>query len=148
MPGLPRACVVCGRRCADGRAKCEDHQGQHYAHQVACRVCGLPSPKSYCAAHDPILGERIEAERLERQPWRRGYRDPNYHRERQAVLSRAGGRCEKCGRPAPLEIDHVLPLSSARSPEDLALLNRRENLRALCKPCHRFKTLRRKAQGR
>lgn len=140
MPGLPRACQVCGRRVPEGRAKCDEHAGQHYAHQVACRVCGLPSPKSYCPQHDPILGERTEAERLQRQPWRRGYRDPNYHRERQATLNRAQGRCEVCGRPGRLEVDHIRPLSSARDSAELAALNSRANLRALCVACHRFKT--------
>lgn len=144
MPGLPRACTVCGRRVTDGRAKCADHADQHYAQPVACRICGRPSPKSFCAEHDPIMGNLSEKDRLARQPWRRGYRDPNYHRERQAVVSRAGGRCEKCGRAGPLEVDHIVPLSTAQSVEDLQALNRRDNLRALCKPCHRFKTLRRR----
>jgi 5-methylcytosine-specific restriction endonuclease McrA len=148
MPGLPRACTVCGRRVADGRAKCEEHQGQHYAQPVACRICGLPGPKSFCAVHDPLTGSRSEEERLARQPWRRGYRDPNYHRERQAVVSRARGCCEVCGRKASLEVDHIIPLSTAKSPEELQALNRRENLRALCKACHRMRTLRRGSWGR
>ena len=78
--------------------------------------------------------------REQRQPWRRGYRDPNYHRERAAVLKRAGGRCERCGAKSKLEVDHVIPLSKAKSDADIKLLNLRGNLRALCIPCHRMKT--------
>lgn len=144
MPGFPRPCVICGRR-TDGAAKCPQHADQHYAHPVACKICGRPSAKTYCPEHDPIFGPKTEEERLARQPWRRGYRDPNYPRERQAALKRAGGRCEKCGRVARLEVDHVRPLSTARSPEELGALNRRENLRCLCQTCHRLKTLRRRS---
>jgi 5-methylcytosine-specific restriction endonuclease McrA len=117
--------------------------GQHYANPVACRTCGRPSAKSYCPEHDPILGPKDEATRLERQPWRKGYRDPAYYRERAAVVKRAAGRCERCGRQAKLEVDHIVPLSTARSEAELQVLNRRDNLRALCTWCHRQKTLRR-----
>ena len=143
MTGLPRACLVCGRKTS-GASKCPDHAGQHYAHKVACRVCGLPGPKSWCPDHDPILGPKTEAERLDRQPWRQGYRDPAYHRERAAARKRAGGRCEKCGRSdRPLECDHIVPLSSARDLDELRALNRRDNLAILCDLCHRGKTLKR-----
>lgn len=143
MPGIARACVICGRRVEGGASKCADHAGQHYRNPVACKVCGRLSAKTHCPDHDPLLGSKPEAERLARQPWRRGYRDPNYHRERQAVLKRAGGRCEACGRAGRLEVDHLIPLSTARDLEEVRALNRRQNLRALCVACHRMKTLRR-----
>jgi 5-methylcytosine-specific restriction endonuclease McrA len=143
MPGLPRACTVCGKRVTTGESRCADHMGQHYATPVACRICGRRSAKSFCPEHDPILGPKTEEERLQRQPWRRGYRSPLYHKERQAVLRRAGGACERCGRSGPLEVDHIVPLSSARSQDEIDRLNERDNLRALCTWCHRQKTLRR-----
>lgn len=143
MPGLPRACTVCGKRVTTGESRCADHIGQHYQTPVACTVCGRPGPKAYCPEHDPWLGDKPEAERLARQPWRRGYRSPVYHRERQAALKRAGGACERCGRTGSLEVDHMVPLSTARSEAEIDALNHRDNLRVLCTWCHRQKTLRR-----
>lgn len=146
MTGIPRACSVCGRPTRNG-SRCEAHAAQHYRLPVACRVCGRPGPKSWCPEHDPITGPKTEAQRLEQQPWRAGYRDPDYHRERAAVMRRAAGRCEKCGRTdRPLECDHVVPLSTATTPAELRALNKRGNLQALCTgpgSCHRGKTLRR-----
>jgi len=139
---VPRACSDCGRPTRNG-SKCEEHAGRHYKHPVACRVCGVRGPKSYCAEHDPILGPKTEAERLEQQPWRAGYRDPDYHRERAAARKRAGGCCERCGRSdLKLECDHIVPLSTAKSIEDIHRLNKRENLRFLCLMCHSAKTRR------
>lgn len=81
------------------------------------------------------------------QPWRAGYRDPGYHRERAAARRRAGGVCEGCSRTdLPLECDHIIPLSTARSTDEIKRLNHRDNLRMLCSgpgSCHERKTLRR-----
>lgn len=118
---------------------------------VSCKVCGRLGPTSFCEAHKPAPygQDRSEAERVAAQPWRKGYRDPAYHRERQAVLNRAAGRCEKCGRTTTdLEVDHIIPLSAARDEAELRALNVRSNLVALCVPCHRAKTARDRARRR
>lgn len=144
----PRPCGVCGRRVDSGRGRCAEHSGRAYALPVSCRVCGRLGPTSYCDEHrpDPFAETRSQAERVEAQPWRRGYRDPKYHRERQAALTRAKGACERCGRDdLELETDHIVPLSTARTPEELSALNDRSNLQALCRPCHRSKPRRRRA---
>jgi 5-methylcytosine-specific restriction endonuclease McrA len=145
MTGLPRACTVCGRPSTGSR--CPRHADQHYATPVACRVCGKPGPKAWCPDHDPIHAPKTEAERRAQQPWREAYSYSEYHRERQAVLRRAAGRCEKCGRTdRPLEVDHRVPLSTGTSREQWLALSRRDNLWALCSgpgSCHRAKTLRR-----
>jgi 5-methylcytosine-specific restriction endonuclease McrA len=42
------------------------------------------------------------------------YKDPLYLRNRQIVLARAGGRCEKCGRrTSHLEVDHIVSVASS-----------------------------------
>lgn len=82
---------------------------------------------------------------MKTQPWRKGYRDPNYHRERQGALNRARGACERCGRgDLKLEVDHIVPLSSASDLAEVNALNRRDNLQVLCVMCHRIKTRRRR----
>lgn len=49
---------------------------------------------------------------------------------RMAALERDGHRCTDCGREQSLEIHHVIPLRLGG--DDLL-----ENLRTLCKKCHR-----------
>lgn len=139
---IPRPCGVCGRRVEDGKGRCPAHRGRAYALPVSCKVCGKRGAASFCDAHKPTpFGDRTEAERLAAQPWRIGYRDPNYHREKAATLRRAAGKCEKCGRDdLPLEVDHKTPLSTAQNLEELRALNVRANLVALCRPCHQAKT--------
>ena len=51
-----------------------------------------------------------------------------------AVLKRAGGRCESCEEPHPLDLHHLTnrqkngdPIFGHETPADL---------RALCRPCH------------
>lgn len=73
-----------------------------------------------------------------------GYRDPNYHRERAAAVKRAAGACERCGRSdLLLECDHIIPLSTAGSVDEIQSLNKRDNLQMLCTACHVRKTKRR-----
>lgn len=56
-----------------------------------------------------------------------------WQRTRRAVLQRASYRCERCGSAGPLDVHH---LSYARfGHEDLS------DLRALCRPCHRWAEL-------
>lgn len=85
--------------------------------------------------HEPTIDE---AERNARNPYRRHYKDPQYAKNRQHRFERAHGRCELCGTvllPAEWECDHVVPLRAGGT-------NDINNLRVLCKPCHRAKTRR------
>jgi 5-methylcytosine-specific restriction endonuclease McrA len=59
-----------------------------------------------------------------RRPWTRV--------ERQIVLSRAGHRCEDCGSPWELEVDHYVPFA-------LGGEHSLRNARCLCGPCNRRK---------
>lgn len=143
---IGRPCLVCGRRVTDGTSRCDAHKNQSGALPTSCRVCGMLGPRPYCSEHQPTEygGRRSESGRNAQQPWRAGYRDPNYPREREAARKRAAGRCERCGRSdLPLECDHIVPLSTARSAEDYPHLNHRDNLRMLCRRCHVGKTFRR-----
>lgn len=140
---IPKPCGVCGRRVEDGRGRCAAHRGRAYRLPVSCKVCGKLGPASFCAAHKPAPfgNDRTEAERLAAQPWRIGYRDPAYHREKAAALRRAAGKCEKCARAdLPLEVDHQVPLSTATNLDEVRALNVRTNLLVLCQVCHRAKT--------
>lgn len=73
--------------------------------------------------------------------WRRGDGDlpptfvpgPTWRQLRQAVLERDGHRCVWCGSPDDLECDHIRPVARGGLPE----LN---NLRTLCRTCHRSRT--------
>lgn len=143
MAGIGRSCIVCGRRTT-GATRCPEHAGQAGRRPRPCIVCGRPGPGNYCEAHNPQQGDRER-----RQPWRQAYRDPNYHRERQAALRRAGNgdakraRCEDCGRPQGtpcgqhntdrLQCDHVIELRRGGR-------NTRDNMRIRCCCCHAAKT--------
>lgn len=52
--------------------------------------------------------------------------------ERQFVLRRAGWRCEDCGSPHELEVDHYVPFA-------LGGEHSLRNTRCLCGPCNRRK---------
>lgn len=145
MNPIARPCGVCGARVTDGSSRCPRHKGRAYKLRVSCIVCGTLGSTSFCDAHkpEPYGGQRDQAARVEAQPWRLGYRDPDYHRNRQAAITRAGGHCEICNAPVTkgqYEVDHIVALSRARSTDDIKALNRRENLRVLCLGCHREKT--------
>lgn len=60
-----------------------------------------------------------------RRPWTRV--------ERRIALRRAGWRCEDCGSPEELELDHFVPWSKGGA-HDLS------NVRVLCGPCNRRKS--------
>ena len=146
MNPIARPCGVCGRRVDSGKGRCPAHEGRAYALPVSCKVCGKLGPTSFCDAHkpDPFSQDASTSPKRAVQEWRRGYRDPDYHRNRQSALNRAGGACERCGRSdAPLEVDHIIPLSTADSPADIKALNHPGNLQVLCRPCHHRKTRRR-----
>ena len=48
---------------------------------------------------------------------------------RRAVLTRAGYQCERCGKRARLEADHVVPLADGGK-------HHPSNGQALCRACH------------
>lgn len=91
----------------------------------------------YCGKHSAA------AERRERQPWRAGYDDPAYWRARRQRYELAGGRCETCGLPLidGLECDHIVALRDGGA-------NVVENLRIVCRRCHREKTRAERAERR
>ena len=59
---------------------------------------------------------------------------------RRRALDRAGWRCEMCGVPGLLEVDHRVPLRLGGDPYCLS------NLQALCRDCHLTKTAREDAR--
>jgi 5-methylcytosine-specific restriction enzyme A len=67
------------------------------------------------------------------------YGSPEYRRNRQAALKRAGGRCElledgrRCGSRDRVQVDHIIPVSRHGT-------HHLDNLRALCRPHHDAKT--------
>lgn len=129
---IARSCAVCGARVESGASRCPRHEGQAGRRATSCAVCGVRSRGTYCPDHDP----NSEAERLRRQPWRAGYTDPRYIVNRKRRRKLAGGRCETCGDPVPdgeWETDHVVELGDGGT-------NDLDNLRHVCKPCHRRKT--------
>jgi hypothetical protein len=106
----------------------------HWGQQFGCRTELLAlkwSPSVVCFA---AAVERVaDAEPVRVSP--RGvdlrYKTAGWQAMRQAVIVRAGGKCESCGKPSPkdMNIDHVRPLN-AGGPHGI------ENLRALCRSCH------------
>lgn len=65
--------------------------------------------------------------------WYRSYlRSPEWEVKRQSVISRAGGRCEKCGNYGRRIDAHHLPGSYSRIPHELPW-----DLAALCYECHK-----------
>src|SRR6185436_19681897 len=82
---------------------------------------GKPKPKP--KKRKPLRKRGLRAER-EREALQHG---------REVTLARAQGRCERCGRHAPLDVHHVR--SRARNP-GAPWLHGPENLRAWCRPCH------------
>ena len=134
MRPRPKSCTQCGRITLDGGSRCELHKTAGRRARP-CLVCGAPSAGNYCPTHDPRIDE---AERNARNPYRRKYKSAEYTRNRQIRFERARGRCEMCGtqlQPAEWECDHVVALKDGGT-------NELENLRVLCRPCHRAKTRR------
>lgn len=122
------ACLVCGRPIPTGSSRCPEHAETKYRTRSSCVECGTPIIGGpYCEAHKPRPRESSRAS------YRAGYRDPNYHREKQAALTRAKGACERCGSGGRLEVDHIVPLRDGGA-------NTRANLQVLCQPCHKAKT--------
>ena len=61
---------------------------------------------------------------------------PRWAIVRRRVLDRDGWRCQKCGLPGRLEVDHLTPLADGGG------VYEPDNLQALCRPCHFAKTKR------
>jgi 5-methylcytosine-specific restriction protein A len=96
-------------------------------------VCGRPSASNYCPVHEP---QTEEAARNERMGYRKHYLTREYQRNRQHRFERARGRCENCGThliTGEWECDHLVTIRNGGT-------NALENLRVLCKPCHKLKT--------
>ena len=57
---------------------------------------------------------------------------------RREVVARAGGHCEDCGDRGPLELHHLVYMEPTPEGEE-SILGREtaEDLRALCRDCHR-----------
>lgn len=91
-----------------------------------CIKCGRPTThrSGYCHEHEA-------PERADRQPYAVAYHSAVYRRNRKRRLKIAGGKCELCGAPA-VEVDHIIPLSVARSGAEALALCELENLRAVC----------------
>jgi 5-methylcytosine-specific restriction enzyme A len=63
------------------------------------------------------------------------YQTPEHRAWRDAIITRAGGRCQDCGRSdGRLFADHVVEIEDGGRPLDLS------NGRALCSSCHGRKT--------
>lgn len=123
---MNRACLVCGK--AGPTPRCPEHAGSLRGIKVSCIECGQPAVLgTWCTTHTPKPDEEKRAE------YRKAYRDPSYHRERQAAVNRAKGFCERCGRATALQCDHIVPLRDGGT-------NTRANLQMLCTTCHTAKT--------
>lgn len=89
---------------------------------------GLPVRRGRCADHAPRSWAGSHERRAKLLPGTR-----ELGRIKQAVRARAGGRCESCGQPAELIVDHCFPLA-------LGGPTTPENLQALCPSCEAAKT--------
>lgn len=141
---IGRPCIVCGTRTSGG-PRCPSHANRGHLLPRSCARCGAAGvvEGNYCERCEPA----VEAERQSRHPYRIGYSDPLYYKNRAKTLRAAGGRygvCELCGgrgtKDDPLEVDHIVPLS-ARRPNPNAL----SNLRAVH---HSENQARRRRRGR
>ena len=130
MSGFSRPCRACGRRAEPGQALCSACAPRGGPRPSSCRMCGARTGGGpYCPAHC------LEAERLQAQPWRRRYRDPEYVQGRRRRRLLAGGCCEECGVTLgpSWECDHLIPLRDGGT-------HAIENLRCRCPGCHKRKT--------
>lgn len=133
MKPRPRPCIVCGVRVDSGASRCEKHLVGG-SRPRPCMVCGVSTLcGNYCQVHEPTVDE---AARNAANPYRQAYKDPAYASNRRHRFQRARGRCEACQvalEPGGWECDHLVALRDGGT-------NEVENLRILCKPCHKVKT--------
>ena len=82
---------------------------------------------------------RNYAERVKGEPWQKSAYGRAYRARRQAVIEKAGGRCQRCGKPVAHlvngvwrtkggEVHHTVPLAQGGEGAPMVLL---------CIPCHR-----------
>lgn len=128
---FPSSCADCGARTEPGQSRCPAHL-TGTGRPGSCELCGARTINTRRCPLHPVT----EAERLARFPYRRGYRDPEYLRNKQRRYIRCGGRCEcGCGLDLPQgwHCDHVIPLKDLGS-------NDVENLRCYTPGHHNPKT--------
>lgn len=105
-----------------------------------CPRCGSPMP---AGGPCPKCGRPKRGPDRREQPYRRGYRDPEYEAMRQRVIARQRGRCASCGKACAEwdghrwrtgrlggQVHHIVPLSRGGSNTDT-------NAALLCEACHR-----------
>ena len=112
--------------------------------QTFCPHCGsiVPAGRTCPCRKRKRKPTPGDATRGEREPWRREYRDPQYQRNRQAVIERQRGRCIDCGevcaswdgskwatKPYGGEVDHEVPLCEGGTSSTKTMALR-------CKRCH------------
>ena len=107
----------------------------------AARICSQPGCPAKatgygkCAKHKPVF--------VNPTPWAGRTPVPKGHAAwRRQVLARDGHTCRRCGAPAT-EADHII--NRATRPD---LATDPDNGQALCRSCHRAKTLAEAAAGR
>lgn len=99
--------------------------------------------RAFCVSGDAMktAGNRLGTKAPQRlkppaKEWNPRYGTVRHKEWAKAIIRRAGGKCEDCGRSdARLFADHVHELSDGGSPFDLS------NGRARCQSCHTAKTV-------
>ena len=88
-----------------------------------------------------------EAAHHPRADYMRQYMANRYHKKRQEVIDRLGGRCVRCGtREGKFHLDHknkskkTMRASDLHSVNDHRFENEIKNLQILCEDCHKAKT--------
>ena len=125
---MPHACPDCGARLSGDVVRCPSHTDAP-GRPAACEACGArTSGARFCPAHQG----HAEAMRVAAAPYRVGYADPEYMRNRRLRYELASGLCEVCGWPvtfAECETHHDLALSRGGTSSV-------ENLRVCHHHCH------------
>lgn len=82
-----------------------------------------------------------------RADYMREYMANRYHKKRQEVIDRLGGRCARCGvTEGKFHLDHKdkskkkMRASDLHSVNDKKFENELQNLQILCEDCHKIKT--------
>ena len=117
------------------------------------RVMATPCRKIGCAAlvHSRYKGGYCEAHQSERTGWKRSKRSQHagltgrpWRRLRAEILHRDSYVCQPCHRQGKLtpatEVDHIVNLASGGD-------DSRDNLEAICTPCHKRKTFMESQKG-